>query len=94
MELSVEMERPLLKQILTQYIGDLSFEIARTDNFDWRQEMKQDQEVVKGIIEKLDQPTEHGEAESPPVDHSHPRARHRDGLDVEPEALTAERHNV
>jgi hypothetical protein len=56
MELSVELERPLLKQILTQYLGDLKFEISNTENYDWRQSMKRDEEVIKGLIEKLDAP--------------------------------------
>ncbi len=46
-------ETVLLKRILEQYVSDLKSEISDTEKYDWRQSMKQDEAMVKAIIERL-----------------------------------------
>jgi hypothetical protein len=56
MELTLEpAEAALLKNILTRYLSDLRMEIHATDSYKMRQELKQDEVLVKGLIERLEQ---------------------------------------
>ena len=48
-------ERQLLMQILRNRLPDLREEVYKTENYEWRQDLKQDEEVLKGLIAKLDQ---------------------------------------
>lgn len=43
----------ILKNILERYLGDLRMEIADTDNKDYREKLKEEEVVVKELIEKL-----------------------------------------
>lgn len=52
MNLTAE-EAELLKKILQRYVSDLKMEISNTEKYEWRQEMKQDEETVKGLITRL-----------------------------------------
>jgi hypothetical protein len=54
MQLTLEpKETALLRQVLERYLGDLRMEVGKTENFSMRQELKQDEEVVKGLITRL-----------------------------------------
>lgn len=55
MELGLNLEeRELLKRILTTYLSNLRMEIADTENYDWRQDMKKDEAVIKVLIARLE----------------------------------------
>ncbi len=47
-------ELEVLKEILWSYLGDLRFEIADTDSKDWRDYLKDKEEVIKRVIPKLE----------------------------------------
>ena len=49
-------EAELLRRVLISYVSDLRMEIADTDNYDMRQGLKSDEEVLKGIIARLGGP--------------------------------------
>ena len=56
MNLSLESnEAALLRQILTTYVANLREEVYKTENYDWRQELKQDEETIKRLIVRLEQ---------------------------------------
>ncbi len=44
----------LLHRILENYLPALRSEVYKTENYDWRESLKQDEEVLKGIIARLD----------------------------------------
>ncbi len=46
-------ELKVLEEVVQEYLGDLSMEIADTDNFEFRQELKQKSEVLQAILAKL-----------------------------------------
>ena len=48
-------EAQLLHQILTITLGNLRMEIAGTDAYDLRQQLKQDEIVIKALIAQLEQ---------------------------------------
>jgi hypothetical protein len=48
-------EAQLLHQILTITLGNLRMEIAGTDAYDLRQQLKQDEVVIKALITQLEQ---------------------------------------
>jgi hypothetical protein len=43
----------LLRRILPQSLSDLRHEISKTENYDWRQSLKQDEARLKAILEQL-----------------------------------------
>jgi hypothetical protein len=47
-------EPELLLRILGEYLSDLRMEIADTDNFDFRQRLKEDEEHIKDMIDRLE----------------------------------------
>ncbi len=54
MQLTLEpTEAALLRTILERYLGDLRMEVGKTENFQMRQELKHDEEVVKALIARL-----------------------------------------
>ena len=54
MELALEpTEEILLRRILERHLGDLRMEVGKTENYSMRQELKQDEEVVKALISRL-----------------------------------------
>jgi hypothetical protein len=56
MELELtDEEMQLLRQLLKNRLPDLREEVYKTERYEWRQELKQDEEVLKGLIAKLDQ---------------------------------------
>jgi hypothetical protein len=57
MELKLDdKEATLLKTILEQHLSDLRMEIADTEKYDWREELKKDEETIKGLISRLSGP--------------------------------------
>lgn len=49
-----EREGQLVLDILRNTLGDLRMTISDTENFDWRQQMKADEETIKTIIARLE----------------------------------------
>jgi hypothetical protein len=55
MELTLQIaEARLLRRILTQYLSDLRMEITDTENFDWRQDLKRDEESIKSLLTRIE----------------------------------------
>ena len=52
LELSDDDQR-LLTSILTEQLGNLRMEIGDTDNRGWRQDLKADEERLRGILSRL-----------------------------------------
>jgi hypothetical protein len=48
-------EAALLVRILQTDLGDLKAETGKTENYDWRVAMKADEELLRGIIARLQQ---------------------------------------
>lgn len=46
-------ESDLLRSTLDRAIGNLKMEISNTENFAMRNELKQDEVLLKGILERL-----------------------------------------
>ncbi len=54
MELALQPEEvALLRRILSNYLSDLRMEIADTERYDLRQELKRDEEVIKSLLARL-----------------------------------------
>jgi len=47
-------EAELLLRVLQQYLSDLRMEITDTEDFDFRQSLKQDELRIKDMIERLE----------------------------------------
>jgi hypothetical protein len=47
-------EAALLKTVLEQFVSDLRMEIADTENYDFRQGLKADEETLKSLIARLE----------------------------------------
>jgi hypothetical protein len=55
MELSLSREEAaFLHRVLTNYLPGLREEIAGTENYEWRQALKKDEELLKALIERLE----------------------------------------
>ncbi len=52
-----DKEVEVLKEILWSYLGDLRFEIADTDNKNWRDFLKEKELIIKQVIPKLEKAT-------------------------------------
>jgi len=63
-------EAQLLHRILTQYLSDLRMEITDTENFDWRQDLKRDEESIKSLLLRI----EAGEQAAPALLDDAPQA--------------------
>ncbi len=48
-----EEELIVLRDVLESYLSDLRMEIADTDNYDFRQELKHKEDRLKAILEKI-----------------------------------------
>lgn len=58
MELTLQQsEAELLLRILRQYLSDLRMEIADTEQYEFRQGLKQDEAIIKDLIGRLEQGT-------------------------------------
>lgn len=49
-----DSERELLLRILQQYLSDLRMEIADTEQYEFRQGLKEDENVIKDLIARLE----------------------------------------
>lgn len=55
MELNLSsQEAAFLHRVLTNYLPSLREEIAGTENYEWRQALKRDEELLKALIERLE----------------------------------------
>ncbi len=52
LELS-EREALVLNHVLSNYLPELRSEVANTENYDWRQDLKRNEEVIKTLIARL-----------------------------------------
>ena len=48
------VEEQTLQRILTNYLGDLRMEIADTENYEYKEGLKDDEEAIKSILTKLE----------------------------------------
>ena len=48
-----EEEATLLSEILKNHLADFREEIGKTDSYDWRVAMKHDEEVLNGLMARL-----------------------------------------
>lgn len=48
-------EKDILIEVLEEYISDLRMEVADTDNMDFREKLKNQEKVLKGILVTLRQ---------------------------------------
>jgi hypothetical protein len=46
-------EATLLARIVGNYLSDLRMEIGSTDNYEWRQSLKDDETLLKGLLSRL-----------------------------------------
>jgi hypothetical protein len=58
-------EAQLLRQVLTQHISNLKLEIGGTENFAWRQGLKEDRATLTALLSRLDQAVDDAEAPEP-----------------------------
>ncbi len=55
MEFSLEpREADLLRRILSNALSNLREEIVKTENYDWRQSLHEDEEVIKSLLRRLE----------------------------------------
>lgn len=52
LELS-DREMEVIGRVLRNYLGDLRMEIRDTENFDFRQDLKADEEAIKSFLGRL-----------------------------------------
>ena len=52
LQLSAE-EAALIERVLRQFVSELKPEITGTENYEWRQAMKQDEAMAKNLLERL-----------------------------------------
>jgi hypothetical protein len=53
--MKLELQTPeveVLRRVLENYLPELKGTISNTENFDWRQDMKKDEEVIKSILQR------------------------------------------
>jgi hypothetical protein len=54
MDLTLERnEIDVLHRVLTQYLSDLRMEVRDTEDYDFRQPLKREEETVKAILDRL-----------------------------------------
>jgi hypothetical protein len=55
MQLNLEPEEAsVLKQILSNHLKDLRSEVYKTERYEWRQALKQDEEIIKRLLSQLE----------------------------------------
>lgn len=54
MQLTLQLDEvTLLKDILTSYLSDLRMEIGDTENYELREDLKRDEEMIKVLLARL-----------------------------------------
>ena len=54
MQLDLDKEElEILTEVVTSYLSDLRYEIADTDSYDYRSQLKARETVLNGILKKL-----------------------------------------
>jgi hypothetical protein len=51
-------EADVLLEVLRNHLPELKEVVYKTENFDWRQQMKADEAVIKSLIQRLDMAVE------------------------------------
>jgi hypothetical protein len=46
-------EIEVLHRVLNNYLPEFRMTIANTENYEWRQDLKKDEEVIKGLLSRL-----------------------------------------
>jgi hypothetical protein len=54
-------EVSLLSRVLTSYLSDLRAEIVKTENYEFRQGLKDDEASIKSLLSRLGEPEAGGE---------------------------------
>lgn len=49
-------ETGFLKRVLSSYLSDLRAEIGKTENYDFRQGLKEDEAIINALLARLDAP--------------------------------------
>jgi hypothetical protein len=49
-----DRDSQLILEVLRNTLSDLRMTISDTENYDWRQQMKRDEEQIKSIISRLE----------------------------------------
>ncbi len=57
-------EAALLARIVSNYLSDLRMEIGKTDSYEWRQSLKDDEALLKGLLSRLPAPAAQAEQAS------------------------------
>ncbi len=52
-----QRESEVVLRVLENALGELKMTISNTENYDWRQDMKRDEEIIKGLIARLERET-------------------------------------
>jgi hypothetical protein len=47
-------EATALRGVISSYVSDIRMEIANTDSWQWRQNLKREAELLKKLLEQLD----------------------------------------
>lgn len=53
LDLQTKDETDVLRRVLESYLSDLRMEIGKTENYAMRQALKQDEETIKVLLERL-----------------------------------------
>lgn len=48
----------MLGRLLSNSLGDLREQVYKTENYEWRKDLQQDEEILKGLLERLGRPVE------------------------------------
>jgi hypothetical protein len=55
MDLTIDAEESrVLRRVLDHYLREIREEIGKTENFDYRQGLKQDEEILKALIARVE----------------------------------------
>lgn len=78
MQLTLDaQEAELLRRILRNYLGDLRYEIADTDNSRFRAGLQEERDRLEAILQRLSSP---GTPQAPPAEGVHDDHRSADQL--------------
>ncbi len=56
MEFNLQPEEgKLLARILSEYLSDLRMEISNTEKYEWRENLKQEEEMIKAMMARLNE---------------------------------------
>ena len=50
-----EDEAQVLMRVLENYLPEFKGTISNTENFEWRQDLKRDEEIIKSLMKRLEE---------------------------------------